>query len=218
MIIDLPKHDTVGITVINEYMEIENDILKIKFPFSFRKAMYTLTYKIKGKHKCFYCSSEIKKGKATLDHLFPQNFGGPTITNNLEPCCMQCNVKKSNMTKAQFEKFLSLSPTDQKEYFQDLQSVFEFIRKWVGFELPDGWVEEQEISHIITNITLAEDYRGRKYDNVKEYYKKYNHFQKPLIVDRKNFLLDGFTSLMYAKNHNIITVPVIVLENVEVVF
>lgn len=61
MIIDLPKHEAVGITVINEFMEIENDMLKIKFPYSFRKAMYVLTYQMKGKHKCFYCSCEIQE-------------------------------------------------------------------------------------------------------------------------------------------------------------
>lgn len=122
------------------------------------------------------------------------------------------------MTKEQYEKFLSLSPAERKEYLNDLQSVFEFIRKWGDFELPKEWIGEQELSHILANISLAEDYKGRKYNAVKEYYKKYGHFQKPLIVDRKNFLLDGFTMLMYAKNHNLSKVPVIVLENVEVVF
>lgn len=218
MIIDLPEHSAEETLIINDHMKIEDDILKIKFPYSLRNAMYILTYEIKGKHKCFYCGKEIVNGKVTLDHVFPQDFGGPTITNNLEPACTSCNSQKSNLTKEQYEKFLSLSYNDRKQYLRDILSVFEFIRKWEEFELPNTWIEEKEIDSIIANISLSEDYKGPKYKKVKDYYKKYKHFQKPLILDRKNFLLDGFTALMYAKNHNIRSVPVIVLENVEVVF
>lgn len=218
MIIDLPKYENVNNIFINENVEVENDILKIKFPYSFRKAMYSVTYKLKGKHKCFYCSSEILNKKATLDHLYPQDFGGPTIPNNLVPCCMKCNNRKSNMTEEQYKKFLSLSIEKRKEYLKDLQSLFNFIRKWGDFEFPKEWFEEKEISHIITNISLSKDYKGPKYNSIKEYYSKYGHFQKPIVVDRKNYLLDGFCTLMYAKNHNIQKVPVITLENVEVIF
>jgi hypothetical protein len=179
--------------------------------------MHVLTYEMKGKHTCYYCSKEIQNNKVTLDHLYPQNFGGPTITNNLVPSCAQCNGQKSNMTEEQYKIFLSLSSQEQKQYLKDLQLVFEYIRRWVGFELPKEWIEEKEIDNIIANISLSECCKGKKYDAIKEYYKKYKHFQKPLIVDRKNFLLDGFTTLIYAKNHNIQKVPTIVLENVEVI-
>lgn len=218
MIIDLPKCETKGITIINEFMIIEDQILKIKFPYSFKRAMYTLVYIMKGKHKCFYCSKDILNGKVTLDHIFPQDFGGPTIPNNLQPSCYKCNNEKSNMTPDQYQKFLSLPNMQRKEYLKDLQGIFEFIRKWSDFVLPEGWVQEQQISNIITSISLSEDYKNRKYTSIKEFYKKYNHFQHPLIIDRKNFLLDGFLQLMYAKNYNIEILPVIILENVEVVF
>lgn len=218
MIIDLPKHSSKELMFINEHMKIENDILMLKFPYSLRNAMYTLTYMMKGKHKCFYCSKETSERKMTLDHVFPQDLGGPTITNNLEPSCIRCNSQKSNMTKQQYEQFLCLPTSERTKYLKDIQMHFEFVRKWVGFELPSDWISEKEISNIITNISLSEDYKGNKYLKIKEYYKKYKHFQKPLILDRKNFLLDGFTTLMYAKNHNIKKVPVIILENVEVIF
>ena len=218
MIIDLPKHNSSEPYIISEHMKIEDGILKLKFPYSLRNAMYIITYEIKGKHKCFYCKNEISNNKVTLDHIFPQDFGGPTIPNNLEPCCATCNQQKSNMTKQQYKKFLSLSRADQKHYLKDLQCVFEFIHKWYGFSLPEDWVVEKEIDNIIVNISLLDNYKGPKYDKVKEFYKKYKQFQRPLVVDRKNFLLDGFTTLMYAKNHNIQKVPVIVLENVEMTF
>ena len=102
MIIDLPETRGDTQLVINNHMTIENGILKLKFPYSLRNAMYILTYQMKGKHKCTYCFKEILYNKVTLDHVFPQDFGGPTITNNLEPCCINCNQQKSLL----YHKFL----------------------------------------------------------------------------------------------------------------
>lgn len=218
MIIDLPKNTFEEVLVINEHMKIENGILKLKFPYSLRNAMYILTYKMKGKHKCSYCSREILHNKVTLDHVIPQDFGGPTITNNLEPCCSICNQQKSNMTKEQYLEFVLLSSIERKLYLKNIHPVLESFHESSFQLLPTEWLEEKSIENIIVNISLSEDYKGSKYEKTKEYYQKYGHFQKTIILDRKNFLLDGFTILMYAKNHNIKNVPVIVLENVEVIF
>lgn len=218
MIIDLPKHETIGITVINEHMKIENETLKIKFPYSLRKAMYTLTYKMKGKHKCYYCGCEISTGKATLDHIYPKYLGGPTITDNLLPSCMSCNTKKSNMTRNQFKVFLSLSPQVRKVYLEQLRCDFEVLRKNGDFLFPKTWVEEKEINFITTNDSLLKNCEKLKYMDVEEYYRKYGYFQEPVVVDKHNFLLDGSCILAYAKNFKIQKVPVIVLENVEVIF
>ena len=218
MIIDLPEYELAKTLVINEYMKIENGILKLKFPCSLRNTMYILTYKIKGKHKCTYCSKEIPYNKVTLDHVIPQDFGGPTITNNLEPCCCICNQQKSNMTKEQYFKFLSLSQTERKQFLKDIRKNLEFVHKYNSPILPTDWMKETKVENILVNISLSEDYKGSKYEKIKEYYTKYGHFQRPIIVDRRNFLLDGFIILMYAKNHGIQKVPVIVLENVEVIF
>ena len=72
-----------------------------------------------------------------MDHLYPQDLGGPTIPNNLAPTCSDCNSEKGNLTEKQY---------------------------------------------------------------------------------RNNYLLDGFLVLIFAKNNNLLRVPTIVLENVEVVF
>ena len=217
MIIDLPKTND-NILVINDHMIIENGILKLKFPYSLRNAMYLLTYKMKGKHRCSYCSKQIINNKVTLDHIFPQDFGGPTITNNLEPCCVSCNQQKSNLTKEQFEEYLSLPQDSRRAFLKKLRSSLETVRKENYSILPSGWVQEIEIENILVNVSLSEDYKGTKYKKTQEYYEKYGHFQKAIILDRKNFLLDGFTILMYSKNHNIKKVPVIILENVDVIF
>ena len=73
------------------------------------------------------------------------------------------------------------------------------------------------MTKIIVKIDLYDNYKGKKYKSIKNFYERFNHFQKPIIVDKNNFLLDGFTMLMYAKNKGIKNIPVIELENVEVV-
>lgn len=40
---------------------------------------------------------------------------------------------------------------------------------------------------------------------------------KPIIVDKNGFLLDGFYSVIYAKNNLITMLPAIELENVKVI-
>lgn len=219
MIIDLPETSKDETIIINDYMKVENGILKLNFPISFQDCMYDLTYFIKGKDNCFYCSRAIVENKMTLDHLIPQDFGGPTIPNNLFPTCKKCNCEKSNMLNPIYNKYLNLpTSSDKKQFTTDFQSIAFFIHRWYGFDFIKDWVEEKEIDNIIVNISLDSSYRGKKYKKIKEFYRKYKHFQKPIIVDRKNFLLDGFTALMYAKDNQIKKVPVIVLENVEVVF
>jgi len=217
MIIDLPKNTSNEVLVINDHMRIEDGILKLTFPYSLRNAMYILTYQMKGKHKCAYCQKEIFYNKVTLDHTIPQDFGGPTITNNLEPCCNTCNQEKSNMTKEHYLEYTLLDPSDKKAYLKKFHYTLESLHKLDFPLLPKEWVEEKSIENIIVNISLSEDYKGAKYQKTKEYFEKYGHFQKTIILDKKNFLLDGFTILMYAKTHNIKSVPVIVLENVEVI-
>lgn len=219
MIIDLPKQPSNAPLIITESMKVENGILLLRFPINFMDCMYTLTYFIKGKEKCFYCNKTFSEDKITLDHFVPQNFGGPTIPNNLLPACKNCNLKKASMLKPFYDKYLSLPTKKEKNQFVgDFQLMAQFLHRWYGFEFIKDWVEEQEINHIIVNISLKYGYKGKKYKKIKDYYRQYHHLQKPLIVDRKNFLLDGFTALMFAKENGIQKVPVIVLENVEVIF
>ena len=73
------------------------------------------------------------------------------------------------------------------------------------------------MDRLIIGLDLNDDYKGKNYKHVKNFYEEYGHLQKPVIVDKKSFLLDGFITLMYAKNKKIRKIPVIKLENVEVI-
>ena len=180
--------------------------------------MFELTYEMKGRNRCWYCENLVDEAQMTLDHMYPQDFGGPTITNNLLPCCKNCNNEKGNLTKDQYKKYLLAKEQGRgKEYIKDLKEYLLYIRKWELFEIPKEWISKKEITEIIAKIDLDDDYKGKNYKSVKAFYEKYGHIQKPIIVDNKGFLLDGFIMLMYAKNKGIKNIPVIELENVEVV-
>ncbi len=216
MIMDLPKNYVGN----GRDIFVENNILKIYKNVPFRKLVYELTYQIKGgKHRCLYCNSIIVNNKVTLDHLYPQDFGGLTITNNLLPCCQKCNAEKSNMTAKEYKMFLNYKQLgEEKNYFKSLQKKKEAIRYLNKYQVPESWLCEYGISNILVLFKLdnPEDYS--KYRKVKNFYEQYGYFQKPILLDRNGFLLDGFYNVIYAKKHKIRFLKAIKLDNVEVFF
>lgn len=219
MIIDLPKEFYFENLPKGQIAFIHNGILKLSKQTSFRKIMIDITYKIKGKRKCYYCGRKVSEEKMTIDHMFPSDFGGPTIPNNLLPACKQCNNEKRNMTRQQYHEFLK-SKKDKKGdlYIKELQSNQEDIRERKEYQIPCEWITLKKVEEIVTDMdSLDVDYRYKKYESLEKYYLKYKIIQKPIVVDRKLFVLDGFLELMIAKNYDLESIPVIILENVEVV-
>lgn len=220
MIIELPKEFSFEGERKGQKAYIENNVLKLTRQVSFRELMVEITYQMKGRNKCWYCKQEVSEGKITIDHMFPVDFGGPTITNNLLPACKRCNnQKKRNMTYEQYISYLEAESLGlEKEYLKDLRQYQKQIRKKQLNQLPKEWITETQITDIITTINLMEDYKSKKYLALEKYYLKYGVMKKPIVVDKNSFLLDGFLVLMLAKNYNINIVPTIILENVEVIF
>lgn len=219
MIIELPKEFTFFNEIGEEVAYIDGrGILKLKSVAAFRKVMFEIAYEMKGRNRCCYCGKTVESNRMTIDHMYPQDFGGPTITNNLLPCCQKCNSEKGNLTTGQYKKYLLAKEQGRsKEYIRDLKLYLMYVRKWELFEIPKEWISRKEITEIFVKIDLNDDYKGKNYKHVKDFYEEYGHLQKPVIVDKKNFLLDGFIILMYAKNKKIRKIPVIKLENVEVI-
>ena len=217
MIIEIPK----GYTFEKEgeiiAFETEN-VLKLKGrQGKFQDIMYDITYKLKGNDRCHYCGKHVEKSKITLDHVYPQALGGPTIPQNMVPCCRNCNGKKEYMTPEQFRAYMNLKDEKlqsqfRREYFQSKM----FQTRWVHI-LPEEWISKRPISDLIVTIDLT-DTSTNKYKKIKEYYMRCKQFPKPIIVDCHNFVLDGFTAVLYAKNNRIKEIQTIVLENVEVIF
>lgn len=220
MIIELPEKFSIGNSRQRNDAFIQDGILKIRRTASFKYVMYEVTFKLKGgKHQCRYCGRVFNDRKMTIDHMYPQDMGGPTITNNLLPVCENCNSEKSNMTKEQYQRYKQLKNSiKQKEYLKKLQNDKELIKLHGEFEIPTEWICKKNIKSIIAEIRLGDVTQSQSYQKVKRFYFQYNHFQKPIILDKNGYLLDGFYTVIFAKKHDIEKLPIIQLDNVEVIF
>lgn len=197
----------------HESAVIEHEILYIEKGTDFEEVMYQLTYKLKGRN-CMYCGRPLESKKKTLDHLYPRSIGGPTITNNLTPACKNCNNRKSDMTEQEFIEFCRLKGQDREDFRKKVMRKHENARQSHGFLLPKRWYVNFFLKEVITFISFDESI-SKRYQRLESFYKRYGNFDKPIVVDRNGFLLDGFGIVLFAKNKGIREIPTIILENVE---
>lgn len=62
---------------------------------SIKKAIFEQYKNDKGKVNCIYCNQDLDYEFMTLEHKFPQCFGGSYIKQNLAPCCNKCNHERA---------------------------------------------------------------------------------------------------------------------------
>ncbi len=212
MLMELPEHFRYGGREC-----IEDGILKIPSTLSWRDVICQLTLSLKGK-KCWYCKQPLKKDEVTMDHLYPQDLGGPLITNNLAPSCQNCNCSKSNMTEKEFRHWRKATRENKKIIAQKWKEKVEDYKKKTGYFMPREWIRIRKIGTILVPFRQDESYKGKRYNKISSFYRQYGHLPYPIIVDKNNFLLDGFLILMFASNNNIANIPTIKLDNVEVMW
>lgn len=207
MYIKLPEYYYCGKGfVIGEHLYL-NKIL------SFEKIMYKITYEIYG-HRCVYCGKKLNKEILTLDHLYPRAIGGVSITNNLKPSCQKCNSAKGDKTEEQYYIAQKLEKRELKEYNADIREWKEQIYKNQGFYLPQDWyinIDVKDIKGIVNKNSPI----GKSYYNILGFYTTYNHFPKPIIIDKDFNLLDGYNIMLVANSLKIKKVPAIWCENVR---
>lgn len=209
MIMELPKKRKIKMP----YAEIRQDVLIIFDLCRYEDMIYELTYATNQKI-CAYCGKRLRKYDRTLDHIYPRVTGGVSIINNLIPACSRCNSEKGNLN---FEEYLEFkekySKKKQKDFLKDCYKRKEQKLKNIGYDLPSSWVMYEKIENI--NYTKPKyEFRGKKYYRIVEFYKRYKHLPRPIIVDRNNQLLDGYNLLMFATERKIRKVPIIRLDNV----
>ena len=74
----------------------------------------------------------------------------------------------------------------------------------------DGLLDVDEVKY----RRIEYFFHGKKFCRINEFYNKYHHLPRPIIVDKENNLLDGYNAFMFAKEFGIQQIPVIRLENV----
>lgn len=216
MIIELPEKYEYRGEEQKILAEVLNGELIIRGRIPFRKIMYDLTYALKGRQTCFYCGRNIPENKVTLDHRYPRDIGGPTVPDNMEISCEHCNCQKGNMTYAQFIEYMSIDNSEQNKLKRFVTNHRHKMRLEHKYELPEEWITNIELSSIIVEWIFKEQYKGEKYNNIKNFYEKYGYFQKPVLVNSNYYLFDGFTQMVYAREIGLEKVPAIILENVKI--
>lgn len=191
--------------------EIRDNILYIYRHFSFRRVMYDITYKIYG-NTCMYCG---KKEANSIDHRIPQDFGGPTITNNLYPSCKDCNNKKANMLEEEYYHWMSLDKEEREEYNEELKAIHEDMRYGTISAIPKEWIQYPPFNMITVNFYIKEPL-GAKYNKLRNFFDNYKKHKNPIIISGNGVLLDGFNQIFIGKEENRPDYDQIVLENVIV--
>ena len=191
---------------------VQNGILYVEGGLEYEDLMYSLSYSIHGYDRCVYCGKKLTRKSRTLDHMYPRNWGGVSITNNLIPSCSRCNSLKSNLTYNQFLIWRNLQKTERPAYYEEM--IKENKRQMdAGTFLPKEWLSVFDISKVIRDIDFKsiEQYGNRKVDT---YYAINGYYPRPIIISSNQWILKGLHILYHAKNHGIKTVQAIQLDNV----
>lgn len=222
MIIDLPKKKFVYKNKnggIEAYID-KDRVLKMKNDVSFKKLMKDIAYAINDKKICYYCGRKLKENEATPDHKIPQDIGGPTIPNNLCTACSKCNSEKSNLLLNQYLVYKLIKDEKEKKSYRDIcLKRNEYFKRLEHELLLPGMITYMKSEDIKLSKIQSEsnEYHFKKFREIDRFYKKYSRLKKAIIVDKNLRLLGGFITLMYCKENGIEIVPVIILENVEII-
>lgn len=218
MIIELPEmfYKADG----KKYVRVKNGILEIHGYWDFEKLMVQLAYEMKGKCQCYYCRKSVDPKKITIDHLFPSDFGGMSITNNLEPACQKCNSSKSNMNQYEYGVWRTIRDEEAQKNFYHSVVAKKKKRKFnakvkKGFDLPKSWVEYRRLDSI-QKISKVSNTNSNKFKRMLTFARRYNKLPRTIVVSRNGKLLDGATAYEVAKKLRFVEVPVTVLENVVI--
>lgn len=224
MIINLPKQFTIYHKEKGKLLAyIENGVLRyISDQVSLCQVMPYIAYALNEKKYCAYCGKQIKNKKEfTIDHVVPQDFGGPTISNNLILSCSKCNNEKGNMTKEEYDEFKrikkSIAPKKLKRFKEELQIRQRKRRERGELVIPEEWITRMKVEDIATKTieVRGTQYKSfKRYLKVKKFYNKYGYFRNFPIVDKNYRLLEGWSQIQICRDMDLKEVDVIVLENV----
>ena len=204
----LPDHDFA----IGDSAEVKGNTLYLYKKGDFKDVMYALTYEIFGYDECYFCHRKLRNhetqcnnqeyfSKISMDHLIPQDFGGPTIPNNMRPACTACNSRKGNMFEDEFYEFLKVYQevirTGNQELLENFRTNLlakqEKRRKGDIPSLPAEWLADNSPRSIWVNYRIGE-IKGGSYMRMLEDVAQYGYLIKPVTVTANNVLVDGFNA------------------------
>lgn len=219
MLVELPRKYE---RKLNEYSfaRIREGVLELKGDFNLEKIMVELAYQMRGRTECHYCHRKVKSNKITIDHMFPADFGGVTITNNLVPACATCNGNKSNMNQYEFRIWETLQTREEKKAFyhkavnrKKRQKKNPYVKK--GYDIPGKWIQFIKLDYV-TKVSRIWPEGSEKYKKMLTFARRAQKIPRPLVLSSNLILIDGETAYAVAKHLHFEEVPVIILDNVIV--
>jgi hypothetical protein len=192
---------------------VKDGILYIEGYVNYEDLMYSLTYTLKGYDRCYYCGREISSRKRTLDHMYPRSWGGISIPNNLIPACSSCNSRKGSLTRGQFNRWRKNQANKQNEKSHQSYTLRNEERFKKELILPEEWLTDYPISTVVDQIDFS-PITEKSNRRINEFYRKYKHYPKPIIVSSNDWVFVGMHVLFHAKTHGVPFVKAVVLDNV----
>lgn len=217
MIIQIPEifYKSIG---RNRYAEVRNGILEVHGFWSFKKLMVDITYELKGKNRCYYCKKLVDESEITIDHLFPEAYGGISVTNNLVPACKLCNNTKADMNKQEYEEWSNMEDKIHKKIFREKNSMRKMNKKFSSdvdgtYDLPQDWIKYERLENI-RSLEQSKTKTGKTYEKTYDFVRKYQKLPVVLVVSNNYVLLDGRIAYEVAEELGLEMVPIVLLENV----
>ncbi|MBR2744866.1 MAG: HNH endonuclease [Clostridia bacterium] len=226
----LPKSDMI---LEEGVSEIKDGKLYLYKSGVFKETMYKLSYMIFGDDECYYCHRKLRKepsqterkkffSQISMDHVIPQDFGGPTITDNLRPACTDCNSAKGNMFEDEFREYRKIRQRTaskgkqgraERRLFKEKILLTQELRRYGNIaSLPAEWITEEEIKNVYVNFWLTQP-KGSAYQLMFESVKKYNYLMEVATITGNGFLVDGFNAVLISKYYEV-PIRAIISENV----
>ncbi len=195
---------------------VSKGILYVEGNVNFERLIYDMVYFLKGMTTCYYCGKVLEPQKRTLDHKYPRFFGGISIPENLEPCCKKCNLNKLCMTEEQFLVWNVIESVEEQHlFFQNCIMENTEVLKQKKFLIPSEWVQMYDVSKYFRDVPFKEISK-KKYKKLEDYFQKWHHYPKPIIVSANGWVFEGNDIITHAKKINKRKVCAVVLENVIV--
>lgn len=202
----------------DKYAEVKDGILEIHGFWSFKRLMIEIAYELKGKNQCYYCKKPLLDSEVTVDHLFPEAYGGISVTNNLVPACKVCNNMKADMNEKEYKEWLNIEDKVQRKAFYEKISTRKINKKYSiaikeTYDIPQEWIRYQRLE-TIKNLESSKTKTGKTYLKIYDFVKKYRKLPVVLVISWNGILLDGRIAYEVAEELKLEMVPVVVLENV----
>ena len=202
----------------DKYAEVKDGILEIHGFWSFKRLMVEIAYELKGKNQCYYCKKPLLDSEVTVDHLFPEAYGGISVTNNLVPACKVCNNMKTDMNEKEYKEWLNIEDKVQRKAFYEKISTRKINKKYSiaikeTYDIPQEWIRYQRLE-TIKNLESSKTKTGKTYLKIYDFVKKYRKLPVVLVISWNGILLDGRIAYEVAEELKLEMVPVVVLENV----